>query len=140
MLVAEIADVYRAIDAVDRWPLWVGGVVAPVRALGGQTFEVSRIRDGTTTSHRVVITARGPAHTLNMEVDQRYRVYFRTRPHPSGTHVEVVAEPLGKPNWRHRLLRRRRTQERSALLNSLLDRLAARVEHGDNSDNSDNGS
>ena len=129
-IAAGVEDVYRVIEAVDGWPSWVDGVVAPVRALEGQAFEVSRVRDGRMTTQHIAITARGPFHTLSTEVDQHSRVHVRTRPLRLGTHVEVVVEPLGKPSRRGQWFARRRIAKCSAVLSSLLDQLAAHVEDG----------
>ena len=125
---AGVEDVYRVIEAVDGWSSWVDGIVAPVRVHEGPAFEVSWIRDGRMTTHHVAITARGPFHTLSAEVDQHFRVHVRTRPLRSGTHVEVVVEPLGKPRRRGQWFRRRRVVKCSAVLSSFLDQLAAHVE------------
>jgi hypothetical protein len=130
LVAAPVADVYAAVDDVDRWSTWVEAVVGPVQARDDKTFEMSAMRDGKTSSHRVVKAARGPVHSLNLDVDEQWRVYVRTRPHPSGTHVGLVAEPLGKPKLRDRLSRDRSPSARSARLLAFLDQLAAYVERG----------
>ena len=130
LVAAPVADVYAAVDDVDRWSGWVEAVVGPVQARDDKTFEMSAIRDGKTSSHRVVKAARGPVHSLNLDVDDQWRVYVRTRPHPSGTHVGLVVEPLHKPSLRDRFSRDRRPTERSARLRAFLDQLAAYVERG----------
>jgi hypothetical protein len=127
-IAAAVADVYGAIEAIERWPSWIHGVAAPVQVLGDDAFDVSWVHDGAMTTHRVVVVARGPVHTLFAQVDQRHRIYFRTRPVPAGTHVELVAEQLDEPRWWTRLFRTRRMARTSDRLRSLLDQLATHVE------------
>ena len=130
VIAADVEEVYRTIEAVDRWSSWVDGVIAPVKTVDDRTFEVSRVHDGRMTAHHVAITARGPVHSLTVEVDRVYRMQFRTRPHPSGAHVEVITEPIVKRSWWTRLLNRRRDQGAGARLETMLERLAAHLEHG----------
>lgn len=128
VIAADVEEVYRAIEAVDRWSSWVDGVVAPVTKLDDATFELSRVHDGKMTAHHVEITARGPVHSLTTEVDHRSRLQFFTRPHPSGTHVEAVSEPIDTRGWLTRRRNRRRAQRGGAQLEVMLERLAADLE------------
>lgn len=130
VIAADVAAVYRTIEAVDRWSSWVEGVVAPVKALDHKSFEVSRVHDGRITTHHVEITARGPVHSLTVEVDHRYRIQFRTRPHPSGAHVKVMTEPFDASGWLERRSNRRRGQRAGVQLEPLLDRLSAHLASG----------
>jgi Polyketide cyclase / dehydrase and lipid transport len=129
LVAAPVADVFAAVNAVDDWPRWFEPVVASVGVRDDRTFEVSAHRDGRSATHVVVVSARGPVHSLNIDIDDSWRVYIRTRPHPSGTHVGVVAEPLRKPTLRSRLSRRASPSARSARLRSFLDQLANHVEN-----------
>ena len=127
VIAGEVADVYGVIDQIDRWSLWVDGLVAPVRTIGAGAFEMSSVREGTTTTHQLVITGRGPVHTLFAEVDGQYRICFRTRPSAGGTHVHVVAEPIGKPRLWQRLGRHQARLPTPERLRQLLDELAIEV-------------
>src|SRR3954447_14523237 len=130
LVAAPVDEVYAAVDAVDRWPSWVEALVGSVQVRDDNTFEMSAMREGKTSSHRVVKAARGPVHSLNLDVDDRWRVYVRTRPHPSGTHVGLVAEPLRKSRIRDRFSADLRPRDRAARLRAFLDQLAAYVERG----------
>ncbi len=130
VLAVDVDTVYHVIETVDRWSSWIDGVVAPVKALDDRTFELSRVHDGHITTHHVEITARGPVHSLTMEVDQAYRLEFRTRPHPEGTHLEVMAGPLVARSWRARRTNRRRGERAGAQLETLIDGLAAHLAQG----------
>ena len=130
VIAADVEVVYRTIEAVGQWASWVEGVVAPVATVDEQSFDVSRVVDGKMTTHRVVITARGPVHSLTAEIDHQFRMQFFTRPHPSGTHVEVVSEPLVRQGLLTRLANRRRAKRAGERLAGLLDRLAAYLERG----------
>ena len=127
----DVDTVYRAIEAVDRWSSWIEGVVAPVTKIDDTTFELTRVHNGAMTTHRVVITARGPVHSLTTEVDGAYRLDFRTRPHPSGTSLEVCAEPLDAGGWWARRTNRRRGARAGAQLETLIDGLAAHLARQD---------
>lgn len=129
VIAADVEVVYRTIEAVEQWASWVEGVVAPVTALDGEAFDVSRVQDGKMTTHRVVITAKGPVHSLTVEVDGLYRMQFLTRPHPTGAHVEVATDPLERQGLLTRLANRRRAKRAGIGLDRLLDRLAAYLEH-----------
>lgn len=130
IIAADVELVYRTIEAVDQWASWVEGVVAPVTAIDEQSFDVSRVHDGKMTTHRVVIKAKGPVHSLTAEIDHQSRMQFLTRPHPSGTHVEVVSEPLARRGLVTRLANRRRSKRAGERLSGLLERLAAHLERG----------
>jgi len=123
-----VANVYAAIADLPGWSAWVNGVAAPVEVLGGDAFLFTRTVEGETRRHRVVVTARGPVHTLFSEVDNSYRLRFRTWPHQQGTNIEVVAEPLGKVTWWRRVKWHRTVTRHSAKLEELLTQLALHVE------------
>jgi hypothetical protein len=131
VIAADVADVYRVLDDVQRWPSWVDGVVAPVHVLDEHTYEVSLIRKGQTTAHRVSVTTRGPVHTLYAQVDEEYRIYFRTAPHPEGTRIVVVTEPVAKRRWPNRPFRSHPNTTRAEQLRALLDQLAAYLARGE---------
>jgi hypothetical protein len=126
---ADIAEVYAVLAEPRTWHTWIDGVAPPVKDLGGDVFEVTNTDEGSTRTHRVVVTARGPVHTLFTEVDDAYRVEFRTRPDLGGTAVHVVATPIGKPKWWQGWFRRRATPDRqSKQLKDLLAQLANHFE------------
>jgi hypothetical protein len=128
---ADIAEVYNAIARVERWSAWMSPVVAPVTQVGPQSYELSSSRDGTTSSHRAVVRARGPVHSFVAELDARWVLDFRCTPHGRDTSVRATAERISKLTWRERLSRRRRTEASSARLSALLDQLAAHLENPD---------
>ena len=129
-IAAEVAEVYGALRAIDRWSLWLDEAAAPIRAVGQEAFELSWVRDGSMRTRRISVLAAGPVHALTLAVDQELLVHVRTRPHPQGTSVSVVLEALEPARRRERVFARRRTEQASARLRALLDELAAHIESG----------
>jgi hypothetical protein len=124
---ADVADVYAVLEALDRWSTWVTAVNLHVSAVDAERFDVSWVADGEMKSRKVAVIARGRTYSLSFDVDGRWRMHFRTRPHQSGTHIQAVAEPVKPSRWTQSR-NRRRLADYSARLDSLLDQLAIRVE------------
>jgi hypothetical protein len=128
---ADVADVYRAIDQVERWSSWMTAVVAPVLEVGPQAYDLSSTRGGSISRHRMVVRARGPVHSFVVELDGRWLLDFRCAPNGLGTSVRVTGQRLSKPKWRERRSAQRRAETSSERLGSLLDQLAVHVENAD---------
>jgi hypothetical protein len=126
---ADVADVYALIADPKSWPTWIDSVSAPVKELRGDVFEVSATTDGVTRTHRVEVKARGPVHTWFADVDDMYRVEWRTRPDLGGTFTHVVAAPIGKRRWwQFGAGKRPSPEHQTARLKDLLAQLAAHFE------------
>jgi hypothetical protein len=126
---ADIAAVYDAIAQVGRWSTWMSAVVGSVELVGPQAYDLSAARDGVTNNHRVVVKARGPVHSFIVELDARWLLDFRCTPHVHGTSVRVTGQRLTRPSWRERITAKRQIETTSARLTSMLDQLAAHLEH-----------
>lgn len=122
---APVAVVYAAVTDVTSWPAWFPHLVEPVIAKGGDRFLFRARRDGRTEHHEGRVIVRGTPHAFGVEVGD-YRVWFRTRPSPPGTQVDVVLEAPPAPAWR-RFGRSRRRTAREQWVEVVLDGLAARL-------------
>lgn len=124
VIAAPVEAVFDAIDAVEAWPEWLGTVTGPVREVGRGLYELTR-SNGTT--RRVVVTARGPTHTIAFDIDGLGQLAFRTRPTTAGTRVEAIGRPVDHRSWRRRLRGRKLRQRDEAWLAAALDDLAAHL-------------
>ena len=125
---AHAETVYAAIDGIDSWQSWMSRVVTPVQVVDDRSFEVTAADARGPKRHSVVVKARGPVHSLTVEVDGRYQLEFRLRPHPLGADVEAYAVQFGKQRLLDRLSRRRRSDLSTVRLRAVLAELAAHVE------------
>lgn len=122
ILGGAIADVYATIADVTAWPRWVPGLVDPVIIKGRDSF-FYRTRAGDQVQHHEgAVIVRGPTHTFGVQLHEG-RLWFRTRPNPLGTKVDIVLEPptagrLGRLFGTHR-----RHTRRQSWLDSILDGL-----------------
>lgn len=123
VIAAPIEEVFAAIDAVEAWPEWLGTVTGPVREVGGGLYELT----GSTGTRRVVVTARGPTHTIAFDIERLGQLAFRTRPTTAGTRVEAIGRPVDHGSWRRRLRGRKLRQRDDAWLAAALDDLAAHL-------------
>jgi hypothetical protein len=131
VIAADVSAVYKTVAQVDQWSSWVPEVIAPIRVLDDNNYELTRAGDGTTRTHRLRVTGRGPTHTFFAQVDDEHRLYFRTRPQQAGTQVEVVSELISKRPWWRFSSSRREFNRRSASLERLLALLATHLERSD---------
>lgn len=124
---APIATVYETIATPDRWPTWMPGVIEPVILKPGDRFVFLSQDTSLVEHHEARVITRGPTHAFAVQIDETERLYFRTRPSPTGTKVDVVAEPMTPPKgWRRRVNRKRLT-DRTRSLESALARLATAI-------------
>jgi hypothetical protein len=123
---APVTTAYAAVTDVARWPTWVPQVREPVIAKGTDHFLFRADRDGRLEHHEGHVIVRGPTHTFGIEVGDG-RLWFRTRPDPLGTRVDVVLEPPGGSSLRTRVGGRRRRVRQQEWLVAVLDGLATHV-------------
>jgi hypothetical protein len=128
VIAADVSTVYETVAQVERWSSWVPEVIAPIRVVDDNNYELTRSIDGTTRTHRLRVTGRGPTHTFFAQVDDEHGLYFRTRPQQAGTHVEVVSERIKAPPWWRFTNSRREFRRRSAGLERMLALLATHLE------------
>ena len=124
VVAAPVADVYAVVTDVTQWPSWMPELLDPVIAKGDDRYLFRRQRNGRTDHNEGVVVVRGPTHTFGVQIDAAERVWFRTRPSPSGTKVDLVLQPFGAATWRQRLRGRRRRNEQERWVHDVLDGLA----------------
>lgn len=127
LVASPVADVYTMVTDVAQWPAWMPQILDPVITKGDDRYLFRRQRDGRTDHHDCVVIVRGPTHTFGLQIDGGDRLWFRTRPSPSGTKVDFVLEPFGTATWRQRLRSRRRRNEQERWVHDVLDGLDAHV-------------
>lgn len=125
---APIAAVYETIATPDRWPTWMPDVIEPVIVKSGDRFVFRSQGRGAVEHHDAHVITRGPTHAFAVEIDETERLYFRTRPSPTGTKVDVVAERIAPPKGWRRSSSRRQRDDRARSLESALAQLAAGIE------------
>lgn len=129
VVAAPVAEVYATVTDVTSWPAWFPHLVEPVIAKGGDRFLFRARRDGRIEHHEGRVIVRGTQHAFGIEVGD-HRVWFRTRPSPPGTKVDIVLEAPPAPAWRL-LGRSQRRAEREQWVEVVLDGLAARLRPAD---------
>lgn len=124
---AQIATVYAAVVKVDAWPAWVPDLLDPVIAKGSDRFLVRIRRRGRIEHLECQVIVRGPTHTFGIQVGLD-RLWFRTRPSPPGTKLDVVLEPAAVRSLRSSLGSRRRRDRGQQWLVAIVDGLAAHLD------------
>lgn len=124
---APVAAAYAAVTDVVRWPTWMPELLDPVIAKGADHFLFRARRDGRLEHHEGHVIVRGPTHTFGIEVGDG-RLWFRTRPSPSGTQIDVILEPPRGGSLRARVRGRRHRARQQGWLVAILDGLATRLE------------
>jgi uncharacterized protein YndB with AHSA1/START domain len=127
LVAAPVAEVYATVTDVVRWPSWMPELLDPVIAKGDDRYLFRRQRSGRTDHNEGVVVVRGPTHTFGVQIDAGERVWFRTRPSPTGTKVDLVLEPLGSATLRQRVRGRSRRAEQDRWLHDVLDGLDRQV-------------
>lgn len=127
VLAAPIDVTYTAVAEVVRWPVWFPELLEPVITKAPDHYLLRARRDGRIEHHEGRVVVRGTTHTFGIQVGEG-RLWFRTRPNPPGTRVDVVLEPPDVAAWRSRLGRTRRRQGQERWVASVLDGLAAHLE------------
>lgn len=112
---APVATVFGLLDDIPAWPRWLAAASGDVQALTDSRYEVDLVWAGRRARRRLEITARGPTHTLFIELVDLGHLYVRTRPAAAGTHLDVVFERNGGPRANPFTRRRRRAQEEAWL-------------------------
>lgn len=130
VVAAPVADVYAVVTDVEQWPTWIPEVLEPVIAKGDDRYLFRTQHDGRTDHNEGLVIVRGPTHTFGLQIDASDRIWFRTRPSPTGTKVDLVLEPFGTSTWRHRLRSRRRRDQQERWVHQVLDGLAGRAAPG----------
>ena len=124
---APVTAAYETVTDVAGWPAWVPDLLDPVITKGSDHFLFRARREGRIEHHEGTVILRGPTHTFGVQVGEG-RLWFRTRPNPAGTKVEVVLERPTPRSMRMRLGGRRRRSREERWVEAILDGLAARVE------------
>ena len=126
VVTAPVDATYAAVAEVVRWPAWFPQLLEPVITKSPDRYLFRARRDGRIEHHEGHVVVRGTTHTFGIQVGEG-RLWFRTRPNPPGTRIDVVLEPPDVAAWRARIgrARRRQGQERwvAAVVGSLADHL-----------------
>ncbi len=112
---APVAVVFGLLDDIPAWPGWLAAAPGDVRTFGDGRYELDLVWDDRQSRRRLEVTARGPVHTLFVELVDVGHLYFRTRPSGAGTHVDIVLDPDDQRRW-NPLARRRRQGRQAAWL------------------------
>ncbi len=127
VVTAPVDRAYAAVAEVARWPVWFPELLEPVITKAPDRYLFRARRDGRIEHHEGEVVVRGTTHTFGIQVGEG-RLWFRTRPSPPGTRVDVVLEPPAVARWRAGLRPARRRQAQERWVASVLDSLAAHVE------------